>query len=278
MKSIAGNSLPLALAATVCIALAPMARSQQSSGPNLNVAGNEMQSRMELSNMDAMGDRDEIAAFQAFSKENDAAKKIQLGNKFLQKYPKSQMAERVDYGIMNVYRDHGDWKNTYLWGDNALALKPDDVDVLATLSWTIPHVYNPNDSDADQLLDKAEKYAKHALDVLATMVRPAGLTDSQFAAAKARRTYEAHSALGLVYFRRNDYDASAKELRLSTEGNPVQDQTDLYVLGIDFQNLNRFQDAAQAFHGCSQIAGALEDSCRQNTAAAEAQAAKTNSH
>ncbi len=216
-------------------------------------------------------EREQANTYQAFLREREPAKKIRLANDFLKKYPKGPLAERVDAGLVNVYRGQQDWKDCYQSADAALALQPDDVDVLTTVGWTIPHVYTPSDPDADQELDRAEKYAKHAIEVLAKMPKPAGLTDEQFAAAKAARSFQAHSALGLVYFRREDYDNSAKELAESTKGNPTQDPTDLFVLGVDLQNLNRHSEAAAAFRGCSQIAGVLQNQCKQNADSAQAQ-------
>jgi tetratricopeptide (TPR) repeat protein len=228
------------------------------------VHDNEMQTRMELSNMDAFADKDQVIAYKAFVKEPEPAKKIQLGNSFLEKYRKSTFTERVDIGMMSAYHDRQDWKNTYLFADKALALEPDDVDALTTVAWTIPHVYDPNDPDSDQQLDKAEKYAKHAIDVIPKTAKPPGMNDAQFEATKTKRTLQAHSALGLVYFRRDDYDNSAKELLLVTTNNPAPDQTDLYVLGVDLQNLNRFGEAVDAFGKCSQIAGPLQEQCKQS--------------
>jgi tetratricopeptide (TPR) repeat protein len=216
-------------------------------------------------------EQDQAAAYQKFFKEREPAKKIQLGDKFLEKYPKSALAERVNAGLMNVYRAQQDWKDSYRCADSALALDPDDVDVLTTVGWTIPHLYNPSDPDADQELNTAETYAKHAIEVLAKLPKPAGLTDGQFAAAKTRRTFQAHSALGLVYFRREDYEHSASELEQSTKGNPIQDSTDLFVLGVDLQNLNRHSEAAAAFRGCSQVPGVLQNQCKQNADLAQAQ-------
>ena len=247
--------------------------SNQSAGPNLNVSSNEMQTRMELSNMDALGDKNEIAAFQVFSKEQMPNKKIKLGDAFLEKYPKSPLVERVDAGMMNAYRAQQDWKDTYLFADHALALKPDDVDVLATVAWTIPHVYSPDDPDADQELKKSEEYARHALEVLATMHKPADMSEAQFADSKTRRSFQLHSALGLVYFRREDYANSANELEQATKGNATPDPTDLYVLGVDLQNLKRYSEAAEAFRGCGQIAGALQDPCKENADSTKALAA-----
>jgi len=264
------------LAVTFLLVVASDSRAQlsnQSAGPNLNVASNEMQTRMELSNMDALGDKDEIAAFQTFSKEPTPNKKIKLGNAFLEKYPKSKLAERVDAGMMNAYRSQQDWKQTYLFADQALVLDPNDVDVLATVAWTIPHVYSPDDPDADQELKKSEEYANHALDVLAKMHKPPDMSDAQFAASKTRRSFQLHSALGLVYFRREDYANSANELEQATKGNATPDPTDLYVLGVDLENLKRYGEATEAFRGCSQIAGALQDQCKQNADSTKALAA-----
>jgi len=209
-------------------------------------------------------DKREFADYKAFYGENQQpAKKIQLGRAFLQKYPKSTLAEAVDGGLVDAYVSTQDWPNVYSTADSALALNPDDVDVLTTVGWVIPHVYHPGDTDADSLLSKAETYEKHAIEVLATMPKPTSISDAQFAALKERKSLQAHSALGLVYFRRDDFDASAKELEQATQGNPNADEADLFVLGIDLQNLKRYTDAADAFNRCAQISGGLVDRCKQ---------------
>jgi len=209
-------------------------------------------------------DPKEFADYKRFYNENaEPAKKIELGKAFLQKYPKSALAEAVDAGMIDAYVARQDWPNVYSTADSALALKPDDIDVLTTVGWVIPHVYRPDGPDADALLDKAEAYEKHALDVMAAMLRPARMTDAQFAAAKSQKALQVHSALGLVYFRRTDYDASAKELLQATQGNANADPSDLYVLGIDQENLKHYGDAADAYSRCAQVSGPLADQCKQ---------------
>jgi hypothetical protein len=88
-------------------------------------------------------------------------KKIQLGGAFLAKYPKSIFTEAVDAGLVEAYYQKQDWKDFYVTADKALALKPNDVDVLATVGWVIPHVYDAHDDNADQQLAKAEACEKH---------------------------------------------------------------------------------------------------------------------
>jgi tetratricopeptide (TPR) repeat protein len=221
--------------------------------------------------------RDQFAAFQSFSKETDPAKRIQKGREFLRRYPKSSFEEQVDASLADTYRTQADWKDEYAYAHLALTLNPNDVDVLATVAWTIPHVFDPNASDANDQLDKAERYSKHALEALANLPKPAGMTDAQFSAAKARRAFQSHSALGLVYLRRNDYDNSERELALATKDNPTPDQTDLYVLGMDRVHLSRFAEAVDAFHACAAIAGTFQAPCNKNAAVASNQAAAAQS-
>jgi tetratricopeptide (TPR) repeat protein len=221
-------------------------------------------------------DPKEQAAYDAFYHVNseNLEKKIQLGDAFLAKYPSSVFDEAVDAGLVSVYFEKQDWKNFYSTADKALALKPDDVDVLATEGWVIPHFYNPHAENADEQLNKAETLEKHAIEVLATMAKPASLTDAQFAASKAQKATQAHSALGLVYFRREDYANSAAELQQAMQGGGGPDQTDLYVLGIDYQNLNRFSEAADMFGRCGQAIGNLSDRCKESADEAKHQAAQ----
>jgi tetratricopeptide (TPR) repeat protein len=280
------SSIIALVVATVLLGTASIAHAQlPATGTNTGVSnqtmvgntGGTMNDQLSYGSMGHQTEREQLSAFQAFSKESNAAKKIEKGREFLRKYPKSPFEEQVDASLMDTYRTQADWANEYHFADQALALNPNDVDVLATVGWTIPHVYQPTDPDANEELDKAEKYAKRAIETLATIPKPHDMTDAQFAAAKAKRTYQAHSALGLVYFRRQDFEGSATELEQATKGNPVQDQTDLFVLGADLQNLNRFSEAGEAFGRCSQILGPLQNQCKQNEQTAKTQADQSKS-
>ena len=68
------------------------------------------------------------------------------------------------------------------------------------MGWTIPHVYNPSDPDADQELNTAEAYAKHAIEVLAKLPKPAGLTDEQFAGCQNRKVVPGAQCAGSRLF------------------------------------------------------------------------------
>ena len=222
-------------------------------------------------------DPKEEAAYKAFydSSPQDADKKIELGKDFLQKYPMSRYAESVDAGLVQAYYLKQDWKDFYATADQALALSPDDAGVLTVVGWVIPHVYNPNDPDAAKSLDKAEQYEKHAMQVIAAMPKPAAMTDDQFTQSKTALLSEAHSGIGLVYFRRQQLDDSVKELQQATQSATKPDPTDFFVMGIDLQNLGRNTEAADAFNKCAEIPSGLQDRCKQSAETAKKQPAQT---
>jgi tetratricopeptide (TPR) repeat protein len=263
----------LSVAFTIILAAATSSPAQMNPAqPQSMGTTNAMQNQLHLlTDVQTQTDPKQEAAYKQFFKANEPAKKIHLGTDFLERYPKSPYAEPVDVGLMDVYYNEHDWKDVYAYADSALALKPDDVDVLTTVGWLIPHIYHPDDADADQQLDKAETYAKHAIEVIPTMPKPPDVTDAEFATLKAQKLVQAHSALGLVYFRRADYGNSAKELQMSTPSTANPDATDLYVLGVDLENLNRLADAADVYSRCGQIAGPLQDRCKQSADAAKKQ-------
>lgn len=255
---------------------AQVTRSSQDAPVTWEIESRQVEMRVMTDAQRQESDRKEENAYKAFYNQKDELdKKIQLGQAFLQKYPKSPLAEAVDAGLVNAYVAKQDWKDVYASADSALALNPDDVDVLTTVGWVIPHVYQPDDPNGSAELDKAETYEKHAMEVMANMPKPSSLSDAQFAAAKAQTSAQTHSALGLVYYRREDYANSAKELEQVMQGNPNPDATDLYVFGIDLQNLKRYPEAADAFNRCAQAGSALEDACKQKADAAKRQSAQS---
>ena len=116
-------------------------------------------------------------------------------------YPASLHKEAVDNGLLHAYYTKQDWDNFYSVGDKAIAIDPDDVDALAMIGWVIPHTSRSADPDAPLKLAKAETYDKHVIDVMATMPKPAAVTDADFATMKQEALDQAHSGLGLVYYR-----------------------------------------------------------------------------
>ena len=106
-------------------------------------------------------------------------------------------------------------------------------------------------------MNKAEAEEKHAIELIPKLPKPANMTDDQFAKAKDAALSQAHSGLGLVDFRKQDYANSVTELQQGEKLATVPDPTDFYVMGVELQALKRFGEAADAFQKCAQIPGGL---------------------
>jgi tetratricopeptide (TPR) repeat protein len=224
--------------------------------------------------VDPAEEADYKAFFEVKADDND--QKIALGTSFVQKYPDSKYAGAVYSQMTNAEYKKQNYDKMFADGDKAIALNPDDVSVLVITGWVIPHTYNPDDPQADAKLAKAEKYEKHALEVLPTLTKPAAMastTDADFDKAKTESESQAHSGLGLVYFRKQNYDGAVTELTqaVATTANP--DPTDYFVLGFSLSKLNKFSDAADAFGKCAAIPGGLQGRCKQQADDAKKQAA-----
>ena len=220
-------------------------------------------------------DPEEEKAYKAFadaSAPQQADVRIKLGEQFVAKYPKSKYTEQIYSRLMQDYVDKQQFDKMYDVADKALALNPDNVTVLVVVGWVIPHIYNPDDPDAEKRLNQAEAYEKHALEVLTKLAKPANLTDEQFAKAKESALSQAHSGLGLVYYRRQNFADSVNELQAGEKIAAAPDATDFYVMGVELQNLKRFGEAADAFQKCAQLPGALADRCKPKIDEAKKQA------
>jgi tetratricopeptide (TPR) repeat protein len=206
-------------------------------------------------------DKKEEEAYKAYHNAAPGDAKTQLGEDFDQKYPSSRYNETVESELVTAYYNKQDWQRFYAMADKVTTKNPDNVTVLTLVGWVIPRIYDPNDPTGATKLDQSERYEKHALDVIGTLTKPAQVSDADFQAAKEAGTAQAHSGLGMTYFRRQDYEDSAKELAIAVQ-SPNPDPTDLYVLGTDLENLNRNPEAADAFTKCSQMPGSLQDRCK----------------
>jgi tetratricopeptide (TPR) repeat protein len=270
----------LSLTFAFSLAIAPFSRAQ-GTDPNKVTDQEQLQEQNQQLKLRQLNkpvapavDPAEEAAYKAFydSSPQDPDTRIRLGEAFVQKYPASLYDESVYSALTQVYAAKQDWKNFNADADKALALNPDDATVLVIVGWIIPHNIDPASADASKDLDKAEHYEKHAMEIIPTLPKPAKIPDDDFAKSKTALLSEAHSGLGLVYFRRQDSENSVKELQQATQLAVSPDPTDLFVLGLGLQSLTRYADAADAFNRCGQVPGGLQDRCKQSADAARKQA------
>lgn len=215
--------------------------------------------------------------FQALP-DSDFAKKVKVGEEFIQKFPDSVYLPEVYSTLTVLYIEGGQPEKGFADGEKALALKPNDVRTMANLSQAMARLDNPSDPNAAQKLQKAEQYAQKCIQITPTLPKPAGVSDQDFAAAKDKTLAMAHSALGLVSIRRANYAEAIPDLQEAVRLDGGKDVTNLYLLGVANANSSHYGEAVDAFTKCAATPGNLQKACRDGAADAQKQvAAKTSS-
>ena len=216
---------------------------------------------------------EEDAAFKSFAdlKPTDAAQQIQLGEEFLKKYPTSRYAAMIYARLTTAYLSAGQEDKMFAAGEKALELHPENVDVLALMGMLLPR--RVGTLDAEQKLQKAEKYSKRAVELLTTMQTPAGMSEEDFKAAKSQKLSMAHSGLGLTYYQRQRFADSVVEFEQATTLIPNPEPTDVYLLGLAYQQTKRFNDAATAFGRCGETQWGWQERCKKSAEEAKRLAA-----
>jgi tetratricopeptide (TPR) repeat protein len=258
------------LASTNRIAAAPSAQSGQSgqSQPPAQQADKPKTPEVTPLTLDAPVpvNAEEDAAYKAFFAvlPNDSAKKIELGEAFIQKYPESRYKSPVYGALTFAYVQAGNMQKMQEIGEKEIALAPNDVSTLALMAQTLPRGIRGSASSAEnmQTLAKAEQYSKQAIEVAPTLPKPEGLTDEAFASAKNQALAMAHSGLGLVYVRRGKNAEAIPELEQAIKVDPSPDPVNFYLLGMANKATSHFDDAVAAFNKCVAMPGPMQGTCK----------------
>ncbi|HWY05501.1 MAG TPA: tetratricopeptide repeat protein [Candidatus Acidoferrales bacterium] len=209
---------------------------------------------------------EEDAAIHAFRSApiSDMAKKDQLGEEFLQKYPQSRYRSEVYALLVRGYLSLGQVDKMETAGDKEIELNPTDAQTLAIVGSTLPRVMSATTPEPQKRLDKAEQYSKKALEVLPTLVKPAELSDADFLKAKDQTSALAYSGLGLVAFRKSRFAEAIPNFEQAVKLDPTPDPVNFYLLGIANEKTSHFDDAATAFTKCAAVPGGLQATCKSS--------------
>lgn len=192
----------------------------------------------------------------------DVAKKNQMGEAFVLKYPQSRYRVEVYSWLVKGYYGNGEIDKMEAVGEKELAIQPDDATTLAILGQTLPRAMNASTPEPLKRLMKAEQYSKKALELIPVLQKPAGLTDEQFTAAKNQTSALAYSGLGLVAYRRGKYEDAIPSLEQSVKLDPSPDPVNYYLLGVANEKGSHFDDAIAAFTKCASFPGGLQPTCK----------------
>jgi len=197
---------------------------------------------------------------------------IPLGEDFVRKFPDSRYLPSV-YGILtSAYFAAGNEDKMFVSGSKALELNPDNADVLALLAMAMPRRVRSNTPDAAQQLEKAEGYARHAMELIPALPKPADVDDATFEKAKNEQLSMAHSGMGLIDINRKKYTDARAELLLAVQLAANPDPVDYYLLGNADVQTSYYNDAVTAYEKCA-ASGPLAAECKSREESAKQDAA-----
>jgi len=191
----------------------------------------------------------------------DPAMQIQVGEDFITKFPMSKYLGGV-YGMLTTaYYTTGNTDKMFAGGAKALELNPDNVDVLALLAMAIPRRVKANTPDGPQQLQKAEVYARHAIELIPALTKPETVDDATFEKAKNDKLALAHSGLGLLDINHQKFDDARNELTQAVQLASAPDPVDYYLLGNADAQASYMNGAIAAYEKCA-ASGPLVTACK----------------
>jgi tetratricopeptide (TPR) repeat protein len=205
----------------------------------------------------------EAAAFTAFMAAHgpDPTAQIKLGEDFVKMYPSSTHLTTVYSTLALDYLTANDNDKLIAAAQKAIDADPDNVAALSLLVWAMSRTVDADSPGAAAEFVKLQNYGHHAIELVATMPKPAGLDDAAFTAAKNDNLSMCHSGLGLIDLKLGRAQDAVDELKQSVALSASPDPVDLFVLGHAYEAVGQFDDAVDAFSRCA-AEGPMQDRCK----------------
>ena len=217
----------------------------------------------------------EYNAYKAVYDEQNPAKKAELGEKFLTDFKESDFIANTYTIIVGAYTRAQNWAKVMdaadraaaspvaddklkafayanamiaaqnlnnvdkviSYGEKVLAIDPNDLNTLITLSAVIPTKLPADEAGKKAALDKASGLATKALAGIEPMLAKA---DEKTKPQLVQIQGNLHATLGLIAYNRPEYQKSIQEYETAVKSNPKDDVAHFYM-ALDYQAL-----AAQA--------------------------------
>jgi tetratricopeptide (TPR) repeat protein len=209
----------------------------------------------------------ENSAYRTFYGEQNAQKKAELGEKFLTDFKESTYRDPILKTILQGYYQAQNWAKvmehaekfpagfpkadnatralvytyalagaqstnnaakTVEYGDKILAADPNNLQAMLVISTTIPQAMTQDKAANDKALDLSAK-ALGGVQQYFSQPKPAQMNDAQWKQARVEYEDQLHTARGLIYFNRMDYDKSIEEFQAVVKNTPKDPVARMYM-------------------------------------------------
>jgi tetratricopeptide (TPR) repeat protein len=197
--------------------------------------------------------REELNAVLDIVQATDQKKIVPLCADFRRQFPSSEFACQVYRMEMHAHKGLGDYQKMIEAGEKALELCSHDVDALLSLANALPNGVGDVANGPVSVLDKAERYARQALEEIDRLKATRGVPLEKWRKLTGWMRSSAHEALGFVAFKRGHYAESVAELEKSIGFNPEAGGAVFFRLGVAYLYDGRTLEAQVALERSSQL-------------------------
>lgn len=194
--------------------------------------------------------------------------KILAAEEFLAKFPDTDFKYQMYMLEMQCYQDKNDAVNTLDAASKVLKDDPDNLMALVTAAQVVAMRTRDTDLDRDQKWKMGEDYARHAITLLNTMVKPEQLTEEQFQGTKNGGLAQAYGALGLIAVHRKQFGAAEEDFKKASELE--KDPLYFWHLGRAYAQDGKYDLAREAYKQSIALGG-VKDATGHDLAADDLQ-------
>jgi tetratricopeptide (TPR) repeat protein len=166
---------------------------------------------------------------------------------FVAKFPKSALRPTVLTAVADAYEGRGNSDRAQIYYQKTLDVDPKNYYAMLMLASEIAKgtkEFEIDEAAKTAKLNKAEKYAKDGLSLLALTPKPnPSATDEQWAAVKAEDEARGHEALGMIAMARKKYDNAVSEFKTASQAGANPQPTAMIRLAGAYNELGKFPDA-----------------------------------
>ncbi len=196
----------------------------------------------------------EFNAYDPIVQSSQPEEVIQLGKKFLDLFPESDLTSFVHKRLALSFQQLNDYGNLVFHGEKTIELRPEDPDIRPTLAMAFAEHGENN---------KAIDYAVEGLRILETMEKPADTPVRQWVMLRDRGVADANYAQGLAYLKKSlstvgdstvILDRSIEYLEKAVEADPRFDAA-YFRLGYTHTRLNNAEKAIENYAQAAALDG-----------------------
>ena len=199
--------------------------------------------------------QEEIDAFILVQSAPSEDQRASAGADFIAKFPKSEAVGLASYMTMLAYQQLNDFDNMLLYGELVLSTDPVPnvkVGTLISLASAIPARTREFDLDKDEKLNKAEDFAKQAMNLIPTIQKmDPNMDDDAWLSTKMEFMSQCHEAVGSVMLKRQDYPAAEASMRKALDLTPDPQPFTLYQMATALNKQGKNEEAGGLLDRCT---------------------------